>query len=306
MAHWPGKCSTKYLKNTTERLTSNSDASVEKFAPIVTKNALDRLKEFLPSDFNLTTLDIVSMMNMCPYEYATLGRSSFCALFTEQEWKDFEYITDLTFYGNNGFGAASGRAQGIGYVQELAARLQSRLIKSSDSSINYTYDDNTKDFPLHQPMYMDMSHDDIIVSVLSALGMQYFNYGPHGLPDSVPHAIPHNFDLKKITPFGARLFSEIWTCPKDAKLDSLQEMMYKNPDLSSASNTTDYIRFVLNNAPVSTMGMEACKGAVNGFCPLKDFVKSVPKLSEEAMYQEACFGDYNITTQVGNGQPIQS
>lgn len=251
-------------------------------------------------------MDVYAMMNNCPYEYATLGRSSFCAIFTEQEWRDFEYSLDMSFYGNFAFGAPSGRAQGIGYVQELAARLQSRLIYSSESSINYTYDDNTKQFPLHQPLYMDMSHDDIIISTLTALGMDYFKYGPHGMPDSVPHAVPRNFVLQQVVPFGARLFSEIWTCPKDAKFDNLQEMKYKNPDLSSQKDTTDYIRFVLNNAPVSTSGMKACEGSVNGFCPLKAFVESVPKLTEEAMYQEACFGDYNITTQVANGQPIQN
>jgi 3-phytase len=79
--------------------------------------------------------------------------------------------------------------------------------------------------------------------------------------------------------------------------------MYKNPDLSSQSETTDYIRFVLNNAPVSAKGL--CIDAVNGFCRMDEFLKKAPGLDKEAMYQEACFGDYNITTQVANGQPVQ-
>lgn len=243
------------------------------------------------------------MLNLCPYEYAALGRSSFCSLFTEQEWRDLEYALDIGFYGDYGFGSPSGRAQGIGYVQELAARLQSRLIPSSDSSINYTYDNNAKDFPLNQPLYMDMSHDDIIVSVLTALGLEYFKYGPHGLPGKVPHAPPRKFRLNEMTPFGARLFSEIWTCPKDVSFKDLQEQLYKNPDLSSKSDTTDYIRFVLNNAPVPLDGLTACDGSVNGFCSVEKFLGSVSNLTEEAQYQEACFGDYNITSQVGNGQP---
>jgi hypothetical protein len=60
---------------------------------------------------------------------------------------------------------------------------------------------------------------------------------------------------------------------------------------------------VLNNAPVSGKGL--CNDAVNGFCPMTGFLKKVPDLDKEAMYQEACFGSYNITTQVANGQPIQ-
>lgn len=286
------------------RLSIGSDNAVEAFAPILTKSALQRFRNFFPRDFNLTTMDVYAMFNMCPYEYATLGQSSFCSLFAEQEWKDFEYTLDLSFYGNYGFGSPSGRAQGIGYVQELAARLRSRLITSSASSINYTYDDNTKQFPLHQPIYMDMSHDDIIVSVLTALGLDYFQYGPHGLLTTVSHAIPHNFHLNKIAPFGARLFTEVWTCPNSVEFDSLQEQMYKNPDLSSEPDTTDYIRFVLNNAPVPVQGLKPCDGSVNGFCDMRKFLDYVPELTRQAMYQEACFGAYNITTEVGNGQPI--
>jgi hypothetical protein len=282
------------------------DASGEAFASSsLVKNARQRFAAHLPDDLKLDTLDIVAMFNICPYEYATLGQSSFCALFTELEWRDFEYFIDLQFYGRYGFGAPSGRAQGIGYVQELAARLQSRLITSSESSINYTYDDNTKTFPLDQPLYMDMSHDDIIVSVLTALGLNYFKAGPHGLPVSVAHAPHRNFILNQMTPFGARLFSEIWTCPKDASLEHLQPQKYKNPDLSSEPNTTDYIRFVLNNAPLPLDGLSECDGSVNGFCEVDKFLSAITKLNKEAMYQEACFGDYNITSQVGNGQPIK-
>lgn len=283
----------------------HSDNAKESFIPAFTKDALQRLGQFFPSDFNLTATDVYAIFALCPYECAALGQSSFCGLFTEQEWKDFEYALGLFFYGNYGFGSPSGRAQGIGYVQELAARLQSRLIISSSSSINYTYDDNPRQFPLHQPIYMDMSHDDIIVSVLTALGLDYFKYGPHGLPTSVQHAVPHNFHLNKIAPFGGRLFTEIWSCPNNVKLATLQEQMYENPDRSSMTDTTDYIRFVLNNAPVPVDGLKPCEESVNGFCDMKKFLDYVPELTKQAMYQEACFGDYNITTQVSNGQPIQ-
>ncbi|KAJ5464386.1 Histidine phosphatase superfamilyclade-2 [Penicillium daleae] len=292
--------------SSTSACTNGSDVgdyALAEFLPSLTNAAHDRFSKFLPDDFNLTSMDVYAMFSMCPYEYATLGHSSFCTLFTEQEWKDFEYAIDLSFYANFGYGAPSGRAQGIGYVQELAARLQSRLIMSSDSSINYTYDDNTRDFPLGQPIYMDMSHDNVIIAVLAALGLDYFKAGPHGLPTTVQHSPSHHFKAKEVSPFGARLFTEVWTCPKDVSFDQLQEQIYKNPDLSSQSGTTDHIRFVLNNAPVSAKGL--CDDAVNGFCRMEEFLKKVPGLDKDAMYQEACFGDYNITTQVANGQPIQ-
>lgn len=285
-------------------LTICRDSTAEVFIPGYTKNALARLSAFLPAGFNLTGMDVYAMQNLCAYEYATFSASSFCSLFTEQEWRDYQYAIDIQFYGDYGYGATSGRAQGIGYVLELAARLQHKLIYSSDTSINYTYDDNTAQFPLDQPFYMDMSHDDIIVSVLTALGLKYFKYGDRGLPGDVDHAVNTTFHLNQITPFGARLISEIWTCPSDHKsFTDLDPVLYENPDLSSQNGTTDYIRFVLNDAPVPLDGLVGCEGVKDGFCPVQKFLTGVPTLKQQAMYQQACFGNYTTTGQVGNGQP---
>ncbi|KAJ9299819.1 hypothetical protein DTO271G3_2703 [Paecilomyces variotii] len=282
------------------------DASSEIFIPKSAKDAVARLSRFLPADFNLTALDVLAMQNLCVYETTSFSGSAFCSLFTEQEWRDYEYMIDLQFYGDYGFGSPTGRAQGIGYVLELAARLQAKLIYSSDTSINYTYDDNTAQFPLNQPFYMDMSHDDIIVSVITALGLQYFNYGPDGLPANITHA-PANrtFNLNQITPFGARFMTEVWTCPQAASLSTLDPVLYTNPDFSHVENTTDYIRFVLNGAPVPLDGIETCNGpeTKTGFCAVKDFLKAVPTMKQQAMYQDACFGNYTSGHQVEDGHP---
>ncbi|KAH1271212.1 hypothetical protein KXW98_004312 [Aspergillus fumigatus] len=281
---------------------SEGTTSAKKFIPRFTKPALSRLARFLPPDFNLTPSDITSMMNLCPYETAALGTiSPFCTLFTEQEWHDYAYNVDLQFYGNYGLGAPSGRAQGIGYVLELASRLAGRLIPTSDTSINSTYDNNAAQFPLHQPLYMDMSHDDVIVAVLAALGLEYFKYGEDGLPDEIEHAPERTFRLNEIVPFGARLVSEVWTCPAGPKMrfKELDATLYTNPSVRG----TDYIRFVLNGAPLPTQGLVGCERAENGFCALTDFLGGVAKLKEKAMYQVACFGNYTTGHQVGDGRP---
>lgn len=244
------------------------------------------------------------MQNLCVYEQTSLGGSSFCSLFTEQEWKDFGYNIDLQFYGNFGFGSPTGRAQGIGYVLELAARLEGKLIQSSDTSINYTYTNNPAQFPLDQPFYLDMSHDDIILSVITALGLEHFKSGPNGLPSQVDHGDPdREIVLSRLTPFGARLFSEVWTCPKDVSFDTLDPILYSNPRIESAHDAKKYIRFVLNDAPLPTDGVVGCEGSKNGFCPLDGFLHGVPKLKENARYQEACFGNYPTGKQVGDGAP---
>ncbi|KAF9895205.1 hypothetical protein FE257_000107 [Aspergillus nanangensis] len=276
-----------------------------KFIPRFTKEAQSRLAEFLPNDFDLTTLDVNAMLNLCPYETATLGNSSFCALFTEQEWKDFAYSIDVQYYGGWGFGSPAGRAQGIGYVLELAARLQGQTITTSDTSINTTFDSDPAMFPLNQPLYLDMSHDNIISAVLTALGLEHFNYGPHGLPVEVDHAVDRKFRLSEITPFGSHLVSEIWTCPADTRFDVLDGTQYENPDLSEVDGTTEYIRFVLNGAPLPLDGNEGCSKAKNGFCVLDEFLHGVSKLKELADYPGVCFGRYKSPNgeMVADGRP---
>jgi hypothetical protein len=61
-----------------------------------------------------------------------------------------------------GYGNPTGRAQGLGYLQELIARLNKQYITSSNSSVNYTITNNAEDFPLNQPFYADFSHDGML------------------------------------------------------------------------------------------------------------------------------------------------
>jgi 3-phytase len=256
----------------------------------------------MSSGFNLTSSHVFAMMSLCSYEFAALGGSRFCSLFTEQEWEDYEYAADLQFYGGYGFGAPSGRAQGIGYVVELGARLEGRLVHKGDVGINYTYDNTEASFPLHQPVYMDMAHDTTIISVLTALGLNTFKE-PNGLSAAVEHSPPHRFRVSEITPFGARLIFEVWTCQNDTNFNDLSPVLYTNPDLSSAQNTSNYIRLVLNGAPVSLDGLSGCLRAVNGFCRLGSFLGDIPKLKEQAQYDFACGGNYTRGKQVADGTP---
>jgi hypothetical protein len=57
------------------------------------------------------------------------------------------------------FQSPTGRAIGIGYVQELYARLQHQLITKPAGQVNLTLDNNTTTFPLNQSLYFDFSHD---------------------------------------------------------------------------------------------------------------------------------------------------
>jgi len=119
-----------------------------------------------------------------------ISQSDFCTLFTEAEWAGFENTLDMEYYYDYSYGNPTGRAQGIGYLQELIARLENKYIKTSDSSVNSTLDDNAKDFPLNEKFYADFSHDDIIVSVLTAASLDYFK-DPPSLTQFPPSASRH-------------------------------------------------------------------------------------------------------------------
>lgn len=115
-----------------------------------------------------------SAQTLCPYETNAFGYSPWCALFTLEEWQGFEYALDLAFVGNDLFQSPTGRALGIGYVDEFLARLQRRYLFSSDTGANTTLDHDASTFPLDQSLYFDFSHYLTIGSAMTAFGLTQF------------------------------------------------------------------------------------------------------------------------------------
>jgi hypothetical protein len=65
---------------------------------------------------------------------------------------------------NSAFGAPLARVQGIGYIQELVARLTHTPIESHNSSTNSTLDDNPITFPLDHNLYVDATHEVVVLN----------------------------------------------------------------------------------------------------------------------------------------------
>ncbi|KAK4049313.1 hypothetical protein OIV83_004250 [Microbotryomycetes sp. JL201] len=86
----------------------------------------------------LTLRDVFNMQLMCAYEMVALGGSSFCKLFTEDEWRGFEYAIDLQFYYEFSFGQPAQAALGKGWVQEWLARVMHQPISEFNSTTNAT------------------------------------------------------------------------------------------------------------------------------------------------------------------------
>ena len=237
------------------------------------------------------------MQSICAYEYNYIYSSSFCSLFTANEWKGFELTLELEYYYDYSWGNPTGRAQGIGWLQELLARLDHHYILSSNSSVNSTLDDSGDTFPLNQKVYADFSHDDILISIMTAMSLDYFK-DPPSLTDYPPDPDRH-FILSTITPFAARLITEVVGCSSADPEAVSQPRTYYTPgqygyDASNASNK--FIRMRLNDGilPLSTIRGGDCEGRTDGMCKLENFMKSQERSYELSNYDYVCFGNYSI------------
>ncbi|GJN68388.1 3-phytase A [Purpureocillium lilacinum] len=235
----------------------------------------------LSEDFTWTVDDVYAAQTMCPYETVAYGFSKFCDLFTYEEWEGFGYSIDLFFSSYSAFHSPAGRAVGLGYQQEVIARLKNHTLGYSGSQINVTLDSSTETFPLNQSLYFDFSHDTNIVSVLTAFGLRQF---AEELP-ATRNPGPHNFTVSHITPFGARLDIEIIKTPKP---------LSPNRDGYLRGGETKYIHFILNQRtlPLGHSFPECDAARKDGWCELDTFLKVQEGMAAKANFEHACFGDY--------------
>ena len=137
--------------------TGGTNASTQWYQTYLV-NATSRLANLAPG-YNWTAADSYNAQSLCAYETVAFGYSQFCDLFTYPEWQGYEYSVDISFAGNDAFQSPTGRAVGIGYVQELLARLQHHQITSASGQVNVTLDSMNSTFPTNQSLYFDFSHD---------------------------------------------------------------------------------------------------------------------------------------------------
>jgi len=131
-----------------------------------------RLNAALPGA-NLTTTDTINLLDQCPFNTVASPNgtvSPFCALFTPTEWAQYGYYETLNKYYGYGSGNPLGPTQGVGFTNELIARLTSRPVNDSTST-NHTLDNNPATFPLDRRIYADFSHDNDMTGIFFAMGL---------------------------------------------------------------------------------------------------------------------------------------
>lgn len=166
------------------------------------------------------------------------------------------------------YGNPLGAIQGVGYVNELLARLTDQPVQ------DHTTHNSSLEFPLGHKIYADFTHENLMVAVYAALGL--FNISepldPRNMPSddlsmlSGDDASRWNAPLahmkekrggrtwvaSRMVPFSSRMVTERMTCVRDA-------------------TEGEYVRILVND---EVQPLEFCGGGKEKMCKLDDFVRS--------------------------------
>jgi hypothetical protein len=200
---------------------------------------------------NLSTTSIVYLMDMCPFDtlaHPSAKVSKFCHLFTTQEWHAYDYYQTLGKYYGWSVGNPLGATQGVGYVNELLARLTKKLVEDSTNT-NTTLNSDPKTFPLDRKVYADFSHDNDISGVLAALGL-YSNTKALSNTTIESTKETHGYSAAWTVPFASRMYVEKLQCKH---------------------NKEESVRIIVNDR---VQPLDFCGGDKHGRCTLSNFVKS--------------------------------
>lgn len=148
-------------------------------------------------------------------------------------------------------GNALGPTQGVGFTNELIARLTHSPVKDNTSS-NYTLDSASATFPLSkQPaLYADFSHDNDMTAIFSAMGL-YNTTNPLSNTSIETTAQTHGYSAAWTVPFAARAYFEKLECGEPGR---------------------EYVRVLVNDR---VLPLETCGGDRFGRCTLRKFVESL-------------------------------
>ncbi|KJA17736.1 hypothetical protein HYPSUDRAFT_146103 [Hypholoma sublateritium FD-334 SS-4] len=222
----------------------SSDAQTGVWTAIYGAPIAARLNAAAPGA-NLTAADISAFIPICPFESAAKDATSpFCALFTPAEFAQFEYFGDLDKFYGTGYGQPLGRVQGVGYVNELLARLTGAPVRLG-TQVNATLDTDPTTFPLSRALYADFTHDNQMAAIYAALGL-FAQRAP--LDPAAPDA-RRTWVASRLTPFSGRMVVERLACAGGAP----------------------HVRVLVNDA---LQPLEFCGSDRDGLCTLAAFVAS--------------------------------
>ncbi|KAJ7461520.1 phytase [Mycena latifolia] len=231
----------------------DSDVQTAEWRAVYAPTITARLNSWAPGA-HLTNAETHALISLCAFHTAATASalddaplSPFCALFTKSDFEGFDYAADLDKYYNTGYGAALGRVQGVGYANELLARLTRTAVRDRTQT-NTTLDADPATFPLNRTIYADFSHDNTMIAIFGALGL--FRQ-PRPLSTAAPDA-RRTWRTHEMVPFSGRMVVEKMTCDSSSK---------------------EYVRILVNDA-LQPLEFCAADRVDTGLCELSAFVDS--------------------------------
>ncbi|KAF3387742.1 3-phytase A [Penicillium rolfsii] len=230
------------------------DQVSENYTAIIAPSMAKRLHASLPG-VSLSNDEVIYLMDMCAYDTVSTTpdasqESSFCALFTDAEWSQYNYLQSLGKYYGYGAGNPLGPTQGVGFVNELIARMAHTAVHD-ETSTNHTLDaEGAASFPVNRTLYADFTHDNGMIPIFFALGL--YN-GTATLPqDQIQSAAQADgYSAAWTVPFAARAYIEMMQCS------------HKSEPL---------VRVLVNDRVVPLHG---CNADALGRCRRSDFVRAL-------------------------------
>ncbi|RMD43564.1 hypothetical protein DV735_g1579, partial [Chaetothyriales sp. CBS 134920] len=279
---------------------SINENAQETFAATFVPAILARLEADLPG-VELTTTDVISLMELCPFNTVasdTGAISPFCRLFTEQEWHSYNYYQNVNKYYGYGAGNPLGPTQGVGWTNELIARLTDQPV-DDHTSTNTTLDSNPDTFPLGRKLYADFSHDNDMMAIFFALGL-YNNTPVLSNTTIVEAEQAGGYSTSWLVPFGARMYVEKMACaapafgagPRDGahgKFGRSNAWNAWNPwagaNAPSSSSPQELVRVIVNDRVIPLIG---CGADHLGRCTVDSFVESL-SFARSGGHWDECF-----------------
>ncbi|KAF9556503.1 phytase, partial [Agrocybe pediades] len=236
----------------------------------------NRLNQQAPGA-NITAADVSNLIPLCAFETIVKETPSpFCNLFTPEEFAQFEYFGDLDKFYGTGYGQPLGPVQGVGYINELLARLTEMPVRDNTQT-NRTLDSSPLTFPLDRSIYADLSHDNQMIAIFSAMGL--FNQSSP-LDPSFPNP-KRTWVTSRLTPFSARMVTERLLCQRDGTGSGGPSRIMRN------GNVQTFVRILVNDA---LQPLKFCGGDMDSLCTLEAFVESQKYAREDGQGDfEKCF-----------------
>lgn len=254
------------------------------FLQVFGPRVLKKITKHMPG-VNLTLEDVPLFMDLCPFD--TVGSdpvlfprqlSPFCHLFTADDWMAYDYYYTLDKYYSHGGGSAFGPSRGVGFVNELIARMTGNLPVKDHTTVNHTLDDNPETFPLDAVLYADFSHDNTMTGIFSAMGL-YNGTKPLSTSKIQPPtgAAADGYAASWTVPFAARAYVELLRCETETSSEEEEE--------EEEGEDEPFVRVLVNDRVVPLHG---CRVDRWGRCRRDEWIKGLT-FARQGGHWDRCF-----------------